>query len=93
MPRLTTIDRRILGLAGPALGSLAVEPVYILVDTAIVGQLGTDQLAGLAIAATVLSFVFAGANFLTYGTTERVARRLGAGDDRAAATVSSCHRG
>ena len=87
MPRLTTIDRRILRLAGPALGSLAVEPVYILVDTAIVGQLGTDQLAGLAIAATVLSFVFAGANFLTYGTTERVARRLGAGDDAAAANV------
>lgn len=87
MPRLSSIDRRILRLAGPALGSLAVEPVYILVDTAIVGQLGTDQLAGLAIAATVLSFVFAGANFLTYGTTERVARRLGAGDDRAAANV------
>ena len=45
-----------------------------LVDTAIVGRLGTEQLAGLAIAATVLSFIFAGANFLTYGTTERVAR-------------------
>ncbi len=87
VPRLSSIDRRILGLAVPALGSLAVEPVYILVDTAIVGQLGTDQLAGLAIAATVLSFVFAGANFLTYGTTERVARRLGAGDDAAAANV------
>lgn len=87
MSRLSSIDRRILGLAVPALGSLAVEPVYILVDTAIVGQLGTDQLAGLAIAATVLSFVFAGANFLTYGTTERVARRLGAGDEAAAANV------
>lgn len=87
MPRLSSIDRRILGLAIPALGSLAVEPVYILVDTAIVGQLGTDQLAGLAIAATVLSFVFAGANFLTYGTTERVARRLGAGDEADAANV------
>lgn len=84
---MKAIDRRILGLAVPALGSLAVEPVYVLVDTAIVGQLGTDQLAGLAIAATVLSFVFAGANFLTYGTTERVARRLGAGDDAAAANV------
>ncbi len=80
-------DRRILRLAFPALGSLAVEPVYVLVDTAIVGQLGTEELAGLAIAATVLSFVFAGANFLTYGTTERVARRLGAGDRPAAANV------
>lgn len=81
------VDRRILSLAVPALGSLAVEPGYVLVDTAIVGRLGTDQLAGLAIAATVLSFIFAGANFLTYGTTERVARRLGAGDHAAAANV------
>jgi putative MATE family efflux protein len=81
------VDRRILRLAFPALGSLAVEPLYVLVDTAIVGRLGTGQLAGLAVAATVLSFVFAGANFLTYGTTERVARRLGAGDRQSAGSV------
>jgi putative MATE family efflux protein len=73
-------DRRIVSLAVPALGSLAIEPVYVMVDTAIVGRLGTEQLAGLAIAATVLSFVFVGSNFLTYSTTERVARSLGAGD-------------
>ncbi|MFP5487047.1 MAG: MATE family efflux transporter [Acidimicrobiia bacterium] len=71
----------------PALGSLAVEPVYVLVDTAIVGRIGTEELAGLAVAATVLSFVFAGGNFLTYGTTERVARRLGAGDRTGAGEV------
>lgn len=85
--RRRAVDRRILKLAFPALGSLAVEPVYILVDTAIVGRIGTDELAGLAVAAAVLSFVFAGANFLTYGTTERVARRLGSGDVGAAANV------
>ncbi len=84
---MTPVDRRILALALPALGALAVEPVYVLVDTAIVGRLGTEQLAGLAIAATVLSFIFAGANFLTYGTTERVARRLGAGQHAEAANV------
>ncbi len=85
--RLAPVDRRIVALALPALGSLAVEPVYVLVDTAIVGRLGTEELAGLAIAATILSFVFAGANFLTYGTTERVARRLGAGETADAANV------
>src|SRR5262245_53765018 len=84
---LTTTDRRIVRLAIPALGSLAVEPLYVLVDTAIVGRLGTAQLGGLALAATVLSLVTAGCNFLTYGTTERVARRRGAGDPRAAAEV------
>lgn len=78
-------DRRIVTLALPALGSLAVEPLYVLTDTAIVGRIGTDQLAGLAIAASVLSIVFGGSNFLTYGTTERVARRLGAGDRTGAA--------
>jgi putative MATE family efflux protein len=81
-------DRRIVGLALPALGSLAVEPLYVLVDTAIVGRLGTAQLGGLALAATVLGLVVAACNFLTYGTTERVARRLGAGDGRAAADVA-----
>ena len=84
---MNAVDRRIISLAIPALGSLAVEPVYVMVDTAIVGRLGTDQLAGLAIAATVLAFVFVGSNFLTYGTTERVARSLGAGDSVAAADV------
>ncbi len=71
-------DRRIVALAVPALGSLAAEPLYVLVDTAIVGRLGTAQLGGLALAATVLSLVVAACNFLTYGATERVARRLGA---------------
>jgi putative MATE family efflux protein len=86
-PALTPTDRRILALAFPALGSLAVEPLYVLVDTAVVGRLGTEPLAGLALAATVLSFVVAGSNFLTYGTTERVARRLGAGSTADAADV------
>jgi putative MATE family efflux protein len=84
---LTATDRRIVRLAIPALGSLAVEPLYVLVDTAIVGRLGTAQLGGLALAASVLSLVTAGCNFLTYGTTERVARRLGAGQGDAAADV------
>ena len=84
---MNAVDRRIISLALPALGSLAVEPIYVLVDTAIVGQLGTEQLAGLAVAATVLSFVFIGSNFITYGTTERVARNLGAGDQVAAANA------
>ena len=84
---LTSVDRRIIRLGVPALGTLAAEPLYRIVDTAIVGRLGTDQLAGLAIAVTVLALVVAGSNFLTYGTTERVAKRLGAGRDADAAEV------
>lgn len=87
MSRLSPVDRRIVSLALPALGALAVEPLYVLTDTAIIGRLGTDQLAGLAIAASALAIVFGGANFLTYGATERVARRIGAGDRVDAADV------
>ena len=48
-------DREIARLAVPALGALAAEPLYLLVDTAIVGHLGTDQLSGLAIVGMVLT--------------------------------------
>ena len=82
-------DREILLLALPALGALAAEPLYILVDTAIVGHLGTTQLASLAIAATVLATAFTIFNFLTYGTTAQVARLHGAGRDESAAALGS----
>jgi MATE family, multidrug efflux pump len=87
--RRSPYDRQILALAVPALGALAAEPLYVLVDTAIVGHLGTRQLASLAIAATVLSTLFAVFNFLTYGTTAQVARLHGAGLDRDAAAMGS----
>ncbi len=48
--RLDALDRRILAIAVPALGSLLVEPVYVLTDTAVVGRLGTVPLGGLALA-------------------------------------------
>ncbi len=73
-------DREILRLAIPALGALASEPLYVLVDTAIVGHLGTMQLSALARAGTVLTTTFTVFNFLTYGTTAQVARLHGAGE-------------
>lgn len=82
-------DREILRLAVPALGALAAEPLYVLVDTAIVGHLGTPQLASLAIAATVLSTAFTIFNFLTYGTTAQVARLHGAGREHEAAGLGA----
>ena len=83
------LDRRIVRLAIPALGTLAVEPLYVLVDTAIVGRIGTAQLAGLAVAATVLLTILGLATFLEYGVTPDVAFAHGAGrpdDARRAAT-------
>ncbi len=83
------IDREVFALAIPALGALAAEPLYVLVDTAIVGHIGTTQLAALAIAATVLSTGFTVFNFLTYGTTAQVARLHGAGREHDAAALGS----
>jgi putative MATE family efflux protein len=83
------LDREVFALAIPALGALAAEPLYVLVDTAIVGHLGTSQLASLAIAATVLSTAFTIFNFLTYGTTAQVARLYGAGRRHDAAALGS----
>jgi putative MATE family efflux protein len=73
-------DREILRLALPALGALVAEPLYLLTDSAIVGTLGTAPLAGLGLAATVLTTAVSLCVFLAYGTTATVARRLGAGD-------------
>jgi putative MATE family efflux protein len=73
-------DREILKLALPALGALAAEPLYLLVDTAIVGHLGRTELAALGIAAIILGGAFAIFNFLQYGTTAQVARAGGAGE-------------
>src|SRR4051812_14364207 len=87
--RRSPYDRQIVALALPALGALAAEPLYVLVDTAIVGHLGTTQLAALAIAATVLTTAFTIFNFLTYGTTAHVARLHGAGREEEAALVGS----
>ena len=87
--RRSPYDREILRLAVPALGALAAEPLYLLVDTAIVGHLGTLQLAALAIAATALTSAFTVFNFLTYGTTARVARLHGAGQEEQAARLGA----
>jgi putative MATE family efflux protein len=73
-------DREILALAVPAFGALVAEPLFLLADSAIVGRLGTVPLAGLGIAAAVLSAAVNLFVFLAYGTTAAVARRIGAGD-------------
>ncbi|MPZ28089.1 MAG: MATE family efflux transporter [Micromonosporaceae bacterium] len=76
--------RRIAGLAVPALVVLAAEPLYLLVDTAVVGHLGPVPLAALALGGTLMTIAVWLGNLLAYGTTSRAARRFGAGDRGAA---------
>ncbi|WP_327396072.1 MATE family efflux transporter [Streptomyces phaeochromogenes] len=77
-------DREIVALAVPAFGALIAEPLFLMVDTAIVGHLGTAQLAGLGIASALLVTAVSIFVFLAYATTAAVARRVGAGDLQAA---------
>ncbi|HEV7887070.1 MAG TPA: MATE family efflux transporter [Acidimicrobiales bacterium] len=86
---LDELDRSIVALAVPALGALAVEPLYVLADTAIVGRLGTTPLGGLAIASTVLNALVWMSNVLSFGTTSRVARLTGQGDHAGAHRVAA----
>jgi MATE family multidrug resistance protein len=81
-------DDRVIGaLAIPALGALAADPLYSIVDTAFVGQLGVAQLGGLSVGVAAFTASFWVFSFLAYGVTPRVARALGAGRREDAAAV------
>lgn len=80
-------DREISRLAIPAFAALISEPLFLLADAAVVGHLGTAQLAALGIAGTVVQTVVGLFVFLAYGTTSSVARSVGAGDRRGALSV------
>ncbi|MFI8947787.1 MATE family efflux transporter [Streptomyces sp. NPDC053750] len=73
-------DREIIALAVPAFGALVAEPLFVMADSAIVGHLGTAQLAGLGIASALLTTAVSIFVFLAYATTAAVSRRVGAGD-------------
>lgn len=82
--RLNNTDKAILGLAIPALGALAIDPLLTLADTAFVARLGTVELAALGVDTALLGFAFFAFNFLAYVTTPLVARSLGRGQPEAA---------
>ncbi|MFV0374912.1 MATE family efflux transporter [Microbacterium sp.] len=83
----TTLNRDILRLAVPALGALVAEPLFLIVDSALVGHLGLVPLAGLGIAGAILQTIVGLMVFLAYSTTPAVARRFGEGDHRSAVGV------
>jgi putative MATE family efflux protein len=76
--------RTMLALAGSAFIVLAAEPLYLLVDTAVVGHLGPRPLAGLGVGAALMALLTIVGTFVEYGTTSRAARWFGAGRTDAA---------
>ncbi|MEO6885535.1 MAG: MATE family efflux transporter [Jatrophihabitantaceae bacterium] len=83
-PTVDAATRRIIVLAASAFVVLAAEPLYLLVDTAVVGHLGATQLAGLGIGAALMAVLTIVGTFVEYGTTARAARLFGAGRTDAA---------
>jgi MATE family multidrug resistance protein len=73
-------DKLIAALAVPALGALAADPLYSLVDTALVGHLGKEPLGAVAVGIAAFTASFWIFSFLAYGLTPRVALAFGAGD-------------
>ncbi|WP_214103521.1 MATE family efflux transporter [Acrocarpospora catenulata] len=71
--------RELFSLAVPALGVLTAEPLYLLVDTAVVGHLGAVPLAAFSVASIVLAQIATQMTFLSSGTTARTARLHGGG--------------
>ncbi len=71
--------RRLLALSASAFVVLAAEPLYLLVDTAVVGHLGSVPLSGLGVGAALMALLTVLGTFVEYGTTARSARWFGAG--------------
>jgi Na+-driven multidrug efflux pump len=80
----TQHDRDIMALALPAALALAADPLLGMIDTALVGRLGADELAALGVNSSLFTLAFVVFNFLATATTPLVATAHAAGDARRA---------
>jgi putative MATE family efflux protein len=79
-PEFDPTNNRILRLSLSALVVLIAEPLYLMLDLAVVGRLGGTDLAALGVGVLVLGVVSTQLTFLSYGTTARAAQKFGSGD-------------
>lgn len=87
VPEHSSLTRRVLSLALPALGALIAQPIFVLVDSAMVGHLGSEPLAGLGLASTLLQTIVYLFVFLLFSTTTQTARAFGRQDIPSALTT------
>jgi putative MATE family efflux protein len=67
--------KEISALAIPALGSMLLDPIMSIVDTACVGQVSTLQLASMAPCTSIFQFLFISFFFLSAATTNLIAAK------------------
>jgi multidrug resistance protein, MATE family len=93
MVSITPLDHKIWRVAWPAILSNISIPLLGLVDAGILGHLDdTRYLGAVAIGSALLSFLYWGFSFLRMGTTGRVARALGEGNE-GRANLELCRAG
>lgn len=88
---IDAFTREVTRLALPAFGALVAPSALLLTDTAFIGSLGTEAMAGYAGGAAAFGVATSLGYFLAYASTGTVARRLGAGRRREALIVGIDH--
>ena len=79
-----SLTRQILSLAIPTLGATIAQPLFLTIDSAMVGHLGAERIAGMSLAMIVINTVYGMSIFLAYSTTAETAQAMGAGNERRA---------
>ncbi len=78
----------LLGLSGPMFVSAILQNMQSVIDLFWVGRLGSDAVAALAIAGTVLMLLFPVIMGVSMGTVALVARAIGAGNTAEAGEIA-----
>lgn len=73
----------------PSILSSLLEPLSGTIDTALVGQVSTEWLAGLALAVTLISSFTWMFNFLVHASTQSIASSLGSEPERVSESIKT----
>lgn len=71
-----SLDASIAALAIPALGTELIDPLLSACDTAFVGRIGPQPLAGVGIASSVFTYTFLFFNFLSTASSPLITQAL-----------------
>ncbi len=81
--------RRLISASLSSFLALIAEPAFLLVDSIIIGRLGSEESASLAIAGNLIASTVGLFIFLAYGTTTAVSRAIGSGNTREASELTN----
>jgi putative MATE family efflux protein len=83
-----SLQRRVVGLAGPVIGENLLETMLGIVDTILVARLGATATAGVGSAQQLMFFLIAALSALAVGSAVLVAQAVGGGDTHRASRLA-----